>query len=139
MIKGLKHLKYKEGVRVGTVQPGIERLRGNLTSVYKYWTRKCKEDGDRLFWVSSDRTRSNGHKMRKGNSLLREAVEPPSLEILKSQPDPVVVSLLWLTLLHTGALDCMISRGAFQPQLFHDSMSFKNCCTTDLCVISLND
>ena len=71
--------------------------------------------------VPSNRTRGNGHKLKPGkfhqnmrknfftlrvtehwNRLPREAVESPSLEILKTRLDTVLCSLLWVTLLRQG-------------------------------------
>ncbi|KAJ7396746.1 hypothetical protein BTVI_142144 [Pitangus sulphuratus] len=65
--------------RAGTFELGEEKAQGDLISVHKYLKGRCREDGARLLSVvSSD----------------REAAKSPSLEIIKSSLDLILVSLL---------------------------------------------
>ena len=103
MIKGLEQLCYEEMLgELGVFSLEKRRLRGSF--INKHLKRGCEEDRARLFLVvPSDRTRGNGHKLQHRRShlnirqrfftlrvtehwhrLLTEAVEFPSLEILKS-------------------------------------------------------
>ena len=92
------------------MQPGEEKAQGDLINVWKYLKRGCKEDRASPFSVvPSDRTRGNVHTLKHRrfppnigkhfftvqvtkhwHRLLKEVVEPPSLEIFKSHLDMVL-------------------------------------------------
>jgi len=115
MMRGLEHLSYEEKLReLGLFSLKKRRLRGDLRNAYKNLKDGCRDDGARLFSVvPSNWTKGNGHKlkhrkfhlnMRKNfftlrmtehwNSLPREAVDSPSLEIFKTRLDTVLCSPL---------------------------------------------
>jgi len=115
MMRGQEHLSYEERLReMGLFYLKKRRLREDLIYAYKYLKDRCQEDGAKVFSVlPSNRTRSNGHKlkhrkfrlnMRKNffplrvtepwNRMPREAVDSPSLEIFKTSLDEVLCSLL---------------------------------------------
>jgi len=111
MIRRMEHLSYEERLRELRLF-GLEkrRLWGNFFVAFQY----LKKDGDRLFSrVCSDRTGSNGFKLREGrfrlairkkffivrvvkhwNRLSREVVEAPSLKTFKVRLDRALSNLV---------------------------------------------
>lgn len=64
VMKGLDFLPCGKRLRE-PVQPGDKKARGFLTNVCKCMKGEYKEDAARLFTAAlSDRTRSNGHKLK---------------------------------------------------------------------------
>jgi len=114
MIRGLKHLSYKDRLReLGLFSLEKRRLRGDLIADFQYLQGAYRKDGDNLFSKACcDRTRSNGFKLRGDrfslgirkkfftvkvmihwSGLPREVVEAPSLETFKARLDGALSNL----------------------------------------------
>jgi len=128
MIRGLKHLSYEERLReLGLYSLEKRRVRGDLRAAFQYQKGACKQAGEGLFTrACSDRTSSNDFKLREGrfrldirkkfftmrvvrhwHGLPREAVDAPSLEVLKARLDGAFGNLVWwkVSLLMAGELE----------------------------------
>ncbi|GAB0178543.1 hypothetical protein GRJ2_000319600 [Grus japonensis] len=108
MIRGLEHLSCEDRLReLGLFSLEKRRLWGHHIAAFQYLKEAYKKDGEGLFMRAwSDRTRGNGFKLKEGrfrldirkelftvrvvrhwNRLPREAVDAPSLELLKARLD----------------------------------------------------
>ena len=115
MIKGLEHLSHEDRLReLGLFSLEKRRLQGDLTAAFQY-LKAYKKAGKELFVREcSDRTRSNGFKLKDGRFRLgrkknlftmrvvrhwarlpREAVDAPSLEVFKARLDGALGNLVW--------------------------------------------
>ncbi|GAB0178286.1 hypothetical protein GRJ2_000293900 [Grus japonensis] len=115
MIRGLEHLSYEDRLReLGLFSLKKRRLWGDLIAAFQYLKGAYKKSGEGLFTrACSDRTRGNGLKLKEGrfrldiwknfftvrvvrhwNRLPREAVDAPSLEVLKAMLDGALGNLV---------------------------------------------
>jgi len=104
MMRGLKHPSSEDSLReLGLFSQEQRRLRGDLIEGFQYLKGAYKHRQSQLFKrVGNGRTRGNGFKLKEGrislevrmkfftmrvmrcwNRLPREAVDAPSLEVLK--------------------------------------------------------
>ena len=106
MIRGLEHLPYKDRLKeLSLFSLDKRRLRGDLIAAFQYLKGAYKQEGSQLFErVDNSRTRGKGLKLKEGrfrldvrgkfftmrvvwcwNRLPREAVDVPSLEMVKTR------------------------------------------------------
>ena len=115
MIRGLERLSYEGRLReLGSFSLEKRRLWGDLLAAFQYLKGAYKKAGEGPFTrACSDRTRGNGFKLKEGrfrldvrknfftvrvvrhwNRLPREAVDAPSLEVLKARLDGALSNLV---------------------------------------------
>jgi len=116
MIRVLEHLPYEDRLReLGLFGLEKRRLRGDLiAAAFQYLKGAYKQEGSKLFErVDNSRTRWNDLKLKEGrfrldvrgkfftrrvvrcwNSLPREVVDAPSLEVFKARLDEALGNLV---------------------------------------------
>ncbi|KFZ64916.1 hypothetical protein N321_02240, partial [Antrostomus carolinensis] len=115
MIQGLEHLSYEDRLReLGLFSLEKRRLQGDLTVAFQYLKGTYKKPGEGLFIrTTNDKTRGNWLKLKEGRFRLdirkkfftvrvvrhwkrlpREAVDAPSLEVLKARLDEALSNLV---------------------------------------------
>lgn len=110
-IKGLEHPSDEERLlELGLVSLEKRRLRGDLINVYKY-IQEMSEDGVRCFLVvPSNRTKSNGHKLKTQEVPPQDKTKLNSLEdgrALEQEPRELWSPTLWKHPKHTRMSSCV--------------------------------
>ncbi|GAB0178906.1 hypothetical protein GRJ2_000355900 [Grus japonensis] len=115
LIRGLEHLSCEDSLReLGLFSLEKRRLQGDLIAAFQYLKGAYRKAGEGLFIREcSDRTRGNGFKPKEGrfrldvgkkfftvrvvrhwHRLPREAVDAPSLDVLKARLDGALGNLV---------------------------------------------
>jgi len=145
MVRGLEYLSYKDRLReLGLFSLEKRRLRSDLLAAFQYLKGVYRKDGEGLFTRGyCDRTRGNSFKLKEGtfrldirkkfftmgevkqwNRLPREAMDAPSLAVLKARLDGSLSNLVWwkMSLLMAGVLELDDLQGPVQHLPFYDSV-----------------